>query len=202
MKRIFITLCLFGLACLGAVAQSTIVVKKANGESDTYPFSRDTQIRLYDGKVEFSSPQLTRVYSPSEIQQMGFDVLIESITLNYEVYALKVGESINLEATITPDDATNKTLSWTSSNENAVMVNQSGKAVYVDDGEAVITASASDGSGISASCVFTCTNGIVTVIFNDPNIQAFQVDGKVLPKLQQGLNIIQNDGKTVKILVR
>lgn len=203
MKRIFLLLCLPLLSCFGAVAQSNIIIRTTNGGVDTYPFSRDTQIRLRDGKVELSTPQVTRVYSPSDILKMGFDVLIEGITLNYEVYTLNVGKSINLEAAISPDDATNKALSWSSSNEDAVMVNQSGRAVYVDNGEAIVTASATDGSGVTASCVFTCVDGIVTIIFNDKNLKVYQADGKKLPALSPGLNIVRMNDRTVKkILVR
>lgn len=199
MKRIllFLTICL--LASLSLMAQSQINIKTIKGEVDTYPFSRDTQIRLRNGKVEFRTSNITKEYTPSDIASMGFDVLIERITLNYEVYMLKEGESVSLEATIAPDNATNRTLTWTSSNEDAVMVTQKGKAIYVDDGEAIITATATDGSGIYASCIFSCTNGIVTVYFNENNkLNIYNADGHRVPDLQPGLNIIQSDDKMVK----
>lgn len=198
MKRILLslTLCLF--ASLSLMAQKQIVIKTASGEVDTYPFSRDTQIRFGNGKVEFRTTNTTKVYSPSEIATLGFDVLIERITLNYEVYELKEGGSVSLEAIIAPDNATNKTLVWSSSNEDAVMVTQKGKAIYVDNGEAIITATATDGSGISASCIFSCTNGILTVFYNDSSLKIYNAEGRKIPDLKPGLNIIQMEDKTVK----
>lgn len=198
MKRTFLFLSLCLLTCFTLMAQTQLMVKTANGEVDAYPLSRDTQIRLRNGKVVFRTPSLTKEYSPTDIARMGFDVLIESISLNYEVYALKQGESVSLEAVIAPENATNKALAWSSSNEDAVMVTQKGKAIYVDNGEAIVTATATDGSGVSASCVFTCTDGIVTVIFNDSSLRIYDAEGHQIRDLKPGLNIIQVDDNTVK----
>ena len=45
---------------------------------------------------------------------------VSSVTLNKTSASLKVGETITLEATVNPSDATDKTLSWSSSNEDCV----------------------------------------------------------------------------------
>lgn len=82
---------------------------------------------------------------------------VESITLSMTTAKMKVGEELTLTATITPDDATNKELNWTTSNGDAATVDKNGKVSAVGTGTATITATATDGSGVAASCEVTVT---------------------------------------------
>lgn len=203
MKRLLFSLSLLLLSCFSMMAQRQIIVKTSSGEVDTYPCNKDTQIRLRNGKIEFQTPNATKEYSPSDIAKLGFNALIESIALNHEVYALQKGDSLALEATISPTYATNKTLLWRSSDEDVVTVTQDGVAWCINDGEAVVTATATDGSGVTASCTFTCTNGIAIVETDSQHMKIFKTDGKQLPKLRPGINIIKFDNNTVrKIFVK
>ena len=86
----------------------------------------------------------------------GF-VSVTGVTLNKSSLSLYAGLTSTLTATVLPEDASNKTLVWTSSDESVATVNQSGKVTAVAKGSATITASASDGSGKSASCAVTVT---------------------------------------------
>ena len=79
----------------------------------------------------------------------------ESIALNHESAQLKVGESITLEATVLPEDATDKSVTWTTSDEAVVTVDADGKVTAVGTGKATITATLNDNSVISASCDIT-----------------------------------------------
>ena len=79
----------------------------------------------------------------------------ESITISQETATLKVGETVELTATVMPEDATDKTVSWTSNDEAVATVDAEGKVTAVALGEAEITATAADGSGISANCLVT-----------------------------------------------
>ena len=58
---------------------------------------------------------------------------------------------------MTPDNATNKTLTWSSSNTAVATVDQSGKVTAVAPGTAAITVTTNDGSGKVASCPVTVT---------------------------------------------
>lgn len=61
-------------------------------------------------------------------------------------------EDIHLTATITPDNAINKTLTWSSSNENIVkIIDQEGRIMAGSKGQATIRATANDGSGVQSS---------------------------------------------------
>ena len=80
---------------------------------------------------------------------------VTKITLDKTKLSLDVPQTYQLTATITPSDASNKNLIWTSSNESAATVDENGLVTAVGNGTAVIKAEAADGSGISASCTVT-----------------------------------------------
>lgn len=63
-------------------------------------------------------------------------------------YNVDYGKSINLKATVEPSDASIRTLKWKSSNSKVLTVNKNGKVTAKGLGSAVITASATDGSGV------------------------------------------------------
>ena len=90
------------------------------------------------------------------------EVLVSKIELNKTELALETGASETLEVTVTPDNATNKKVTWASSNTDAATVDGSGKVTAVSAGTATVTATAADGSGKSASCEVTVTEKTVT----------------------------------------
>ena len=69
--------------------------------------------------------------------------------------SIYVGDTTKLTATITPDGASNKAVTWDSQNKNIATVDQQGNVKALKAGTATITAIAQDGSGISGSCVVT-----------------------------------------------
>ena len=80
-------------------------------------------------------------------------VLVESVTLGKTELELVVNEAdVTLTATVKPDDATDKTVTWTSSNPAVATVDETGKVHAVAAGEATITAQAGDKT---ATCVVT-----------------------------------------------
>ncbi|MBQ2398998.1 MAG: Ig domain-containing protein, partial [Muribaculaceae bacterium] len=81
--------------------------------------------------------------------------LAESITLNVTEASLKVDETTTLTATVLPETATNKSVTWTSSNEYVAIVDTNGLVTAIALGEAIITATTTDGTNLSASCKVT-----------------------------------------------
>ena len=84
-------------------------------------------------------------------------VLVSGLTLDKNTLALFAGDSATLTAAVTPENATNKTLTWASSNTAVATVDQSGKVTAVAPGTAAITVTTNDGSGKVASCPVTVT---------------------------------------------
>ena len=80
---------------------------------------------------------------------------ITDITLNKSDASIYVGATEALSATITPSDVINKTLTWKSSNTTVATVDQNGIVTAKALGTAVITATTTDGTNLSASCEVT-----------------------------------------------
>ena len=87
-------------------------------------------------------------------------VPVTSVTLNRSSLSIEKGSVVSLSATVCPDNATNKNLNWTSSNNNVATVTN-GVVTAVANGSATITATAKDGSGKSASCTVTVTGDVL-----------------------------------------
>lgn len=94
------------------------------------------------------------------ISQLGKVIVpVEEITLNVSEYILEKGYKTTLKATITPDNATDKSVIWSSSDETVVTVDNgengtaAGTIHYKKDGVATITATTSN--GLTATCVVT-----------------------------------------------
>ena len=76
------------------------------------------------------------------------------VTLDKTELTLIEGETADLVATVTPDDADNKNVIWSSSDESIATVDQDGKVTAVKEGVAVITVTTEDG-GKTATCEVT-----------------------------------------------
>ena len=81
---------------------------------------------------------------------------VTGITLNQSSLSLKVGQTATLTASVQPGNATNKNVTWTSSDSGVVSVSN-GTVKAVSAGSATVTAKAADGSGKTASCKVTVT---------------------------------------------
>ena len=82
---------------------------------------------------------------------------VSEVTLDKTDLPLFVGNTDTLTATVKPEDAANKALTWTSSDDKIATVDQTGKVTAVAPGTATITAAATDGSGVTATCKVTVT---------------------------------------------
>ena len=79
--------------------------------------------------------------------------------------------SKQIEVNIAPELADNKTLKWTSDNENITTVTQEGVVKGMNVGSANITATAMDGSGVSATCKVTVDPVTINLSTNTINLQ-------------------------------
>jgi uncharacterized protein YjdB len=108
---------------------------------------------------------------------------VTGITLSQTTLSLTAGGSSTLTATVAPSDATNKTVSWTSSNTGVATVSN-GKITAKKVGTATITCTANDGSGKTATCKVT--------------VKAVKVTKITLSKKKVTLK----KGKTIKLKVK
>ena len=94
------------------------------------------------GKLKGNVPQSGVVYKVTEVK------------LDKDSLSLEVGESDTLTATITPSNATDQNMTWSSNNESVATVDTSGKVTAIKAGTATITATV---DGKSAECTVTVT---------------------------------------------
>lgn len=80
---------------------------------------------------------------------------VEQITLNKTEGVLTVGNSVTVTATVTPDNATNTTVNWTSSDKKVATVDSNGKVTAVAAGNATITATSESDGDVSADYALT-----------------------------------------------
>jgi uncharacterized protein YjdB len=83
--------------------------------------------------------------------------MVESIQLNQTSVKLVAGNTFPLSALVTPKDAYDTSLSWSTTDDDIAMILGNGRVVAVSAGTATITAEANDGSGVSATCEVVVT---------------------------------------------
>ena len=138
--------------------------------------------------------------------------LVESISLDQTTAVMHLQGTLQLKANVLPEGATNKTVTWASSNHEVVTVNENGLVTAVAVGSATVTATTTDGSDLSASCVVTVTEDLSdydnylsledmevihgkTIIIpvsleNESELSAFQTD----LYLPEGFELVKEDG--------
>lgn len=96
-----------------------------------------------------------------------------------EVATIEKGGTLQLEALITPEDATYKNVMWKSSGPEIAIVSQTGLVIPAKEGEIDITVTSVDG-GYEASCHITVTpiKSILTIV-SDPSDATVRINGVV-----------------------
>lgn len=96
-----------------------------------------------------------KVFSPNA--QLINDTPVEGLTLSASTLDMQVNGAESLTVTYTPAKPDITALTWTSSNPEVATVNNAGLVLAVGVGEATITAAATDGSNVIATCTVTVT---------------------------------------------
>lgn len=89
-------------------------------------------------------------------------VEVTGITITPLSQKVKVGKSTTFVATVTPDNATNKKVTWSSSDEKIATVNENGVVTGIKEGTATITATTEDGNK-KATATITVEKEDVTI---------------------------------------
>lgn len=99
---------------------------------------------------------------PSSTPSPSTPVAVSGVALDKKVATINVGKTVTVKATVTPANAANKTLAWTSSNRTVATVSN-GVVKGVKAGRVVITAKTTDGSNISATCTVTVKQPVTSI---------------------------------------
>ena len=94
---------------------------------------------------------------------------VTKITLSETYITSQIGNSYQLTATVTPSNATDKSVTWSSSDTSVATVSYSGLVTTQGVGTATITCKATDGSGVEATCKVVVRGNPVTNITLSPS---------------------------------
>lgn len=115
--------------------------------------------KLEGNKLVAVSDGSTKITATSGIVKTSAKVAVttkvEQIALSKTEGVLTVGNSVTITATVTPDNATNATVNWTSSDETVAKVDSNGKVTAVAAGNATITATSESDGDVSADYALT-----------------------------------------------
>ena len=126
---------------------------------------------------------------------------VESITLNDTSKDITIGDFYQLEATVLPENATDKSVTWSSTDDSIATVDEEGNVSTVALGEATITATSKDGKK-SAACNITVKPILVTSISIEPEEKTvlvedtFTITPTVLPENATNKAINYESGNT------
>ena len=137
--------------------------------------------------------------------------LVESIIVTPESWNGEEGETFKIEATVMPEDATDKTLEWASSDESVATVDGEGNVSVLNEGSCVIIAAAVDGSGVFAECIITSVAGVDGIFSAEDNFDVYDLNGVLVKKnadqegiktLTPGIYLIRQGGEVKKLIIR
>ena len=137
-------------------------------------------------------------------------VLVEEINLNVNELSLEIGDTYQLTAEVLPEDATDLTIFWESSNQDCVSVDENGLLTALSEGTATVTARSADGN-CETSCLVTvtsvddsvdtigsCVGGVYTVY----NLQSIKIlesdDSDKVKHLPNGVYIVNGKKLIIK----
>lgn len=147
------------LAIVPSMLPSGDLTIEATVGSDTYTYTKTGTVSLTAGK-----------YYKSTVTMAKASVPVTAITLNKTATTIEVSNNETLSvSSITPDDATDQTVTWSSDNTDVATVNATtGEVTAVAVGTANITATANDGSGVTATCAVTVTPKLYSFTITGP----------------------------------
>ncbi len=170
------------------VGQSvTLNATTANGTGDVAWTSSDEQVATVSAgtvtAVAAGEATITATYSGKTAVctvTVTYPVAVTGITLDRTSAFFGTGETLQLNATVAPADATNKTVTWQSTDESIATVNENGLVTGVAAGFTTIVATTEDG-GFTAVCAVS-----IEVALNEPTfpdsafrtvVSGFDTDG-------------------------
>ena len=110
---------------------------------------------------------------------------VTCIELDSSAVTVPVKKNATVKATVTPAEAANKKLEWTSENEEIAAVQANGRITGKSPGTVTVTAKATDGSGITASLQVTVVQPVKKIDVKEKNVSLDA--GTVLPLTYQVL---------------
>lgn len=173
-----------------AASEYTVALRNEYAGADKYTLTATVGTSTYTLEKDGVTFENGKYYSITVKMQPK---KVSSITLNKSSINLLIGGSQTLSVTnVSPDDAVDKSVTWSSSATSVATVDPStGKVTAVAEGTATITATANDGSGTTATCtVKVYPEG--TVVWDSSNISDLSVYGTHSSYTKEGITLSAN----------
>ena len=117
---------------------------------------------------------------------------VTSIRLSQSSATMAAGDVLTLTAEVYPNEATDKGYRWSSSDLSVASVSEQGEVTALAKGEAVITATATDGSGVTGTCTVSVTSQMVTAVAIEDLQSPHPYENNCLDAWQYTLNGAEN----------
>ena len=147
--------------------------------------------------ITVTSESTRNISATVEVTVAKAVIPVQKITLNHSTASLLVGQTLQLTATLAPNDATDKTVIWTSSDPGAASVDENGLVTALEQGDATITAVPAGNSALSATCVISLAHNTATILLDLDFTQktvAEYIDAGVLAVDDSTIDALSYDG--------
>lgn len=179
----------------------TVTVSEESAQTVTWRSSDDSIAAVSDGTVTavaqgtaiiFATSTVdTGKYASCEVTVTPKNIAVTGISITNKKTVMVVNDTFAFTATVQPDNATNKTITWESTNTNVATVGTDGTVTAKAAGTTNIVAKAGTGSNVQSDSVTVSVveNNIVKV--NNPTTQTKSLDyGKTLSQIKDELSKI------------
>lgn len=176
---------------------ATVLPSNATDKSVEWSSNNPNVAKVENGKVTgikagkttitVSSVENKDIEATCDVTVVAGTVSVTGVELDKTSLDMKEGDEANLKATVKPEDAENKNVSWSSSRTSVATVDDNGKVVAKAAGTSVITVTTEDG-GYTATCT-------VTVAPNKISVTGVELD-------RTSLDMTEGDEVTLKATVK
>lgn len=173
-----------------AASELTVALRNENASADTYTLTATVGGATYNftkDNVTFENGKYYAITVKMNPKKVSY------ISLNKTSASLAIGGTVELSVSnVSPSDAVDKTVTWSSSATSVATVDPTtGEVTAVAEGTATITATANDGSNTTATCSVTVyPEG--TVVWDQSNISDLNVHGTYMSYTKEGIKLSAN----------
>jgi hypothetical protein len=133
------------------------IASAINSMPAVYADIADLEVRVYSDSAGTNTIAEFTLNSSNQLVLKGSTVAVTGVSLNKSSTNITVGQTEQLAATVAPADATDQSVTWSSSNTNSATVSDTGLVTAVNEGTAVIKAASNANASKYAECNVAAT---------------------------------------------
>ena len=158
---------------------ATVSPSDASIKSVNWSSSNENVATVINGTVTAINPGSAVIYATASDGSGKYGtcnvtvnpIRVTGINLSSTSGTILVNGTLKLSATITPSNATNKNVTWSSSDTNIASVDNSGNVRGIAPGTATIRCTAADGSGVYSNCTITVNKLVSSITLDNSSLE-------------------------------